>query len=102
MKSTFSVACGDFVHSQDPEDEWTVTGFETAEAAIQHARRTMRSSVESHRLPGAPAEVVYETWMRFGEYAATEGFSDLEWARHCAEHPSTTPEETDNKALEPR
>lgn len=102
MKTTFSVACGGFLHYRDPEEEWSVTGIVTAEAAIEYARRMVRSSVESHRVPGATAEVVFETWMHFGEYAAAEGFSDLEWARHCAEHQSVTPEETNYKALEPR
>ena len=40
---THSVLCGDFAHYQDPDEEWSIDGFRTEEAAAEYARRIART-----------------------------------------------------------
>ena len=99
--SGFSVACGDFFHDMDPEEEWTVAGFATAEAADEYARRFIRASVEACRQPEHDAAATCEAWFRFGEYAFGPTVRS-DHGRWCAANPATRPEETDYRALDPR
>lgn len=120
----YRVACGSFARYADPEAEWLVPsdrdphpswwsfmdpdgpfvpppGFATLEAAQAYAQRLVRASVEACRAPGLTPEAVFDAWSRWGDYAAVPGFDGMEWARWCAAHPATRPEDTDAAALLP-
>ncbi len=97
-----SVLCGDFAHYQDREEEWEVTGFASAEAAAEYARRFIRAQIEDLRAEAASPEVLRETYYAWGEYAATEGFDARAWVEHCIANPARRRAETDYAAMEPR
>jgi hypothetical protein len=102
VTSGHRVLCGDFANDRDPEEEWEVTGFASAEAAQEYARRFVRAQIEDMRAEAASPEVLRETYHAWGEYAATEGFDLRAWVEHCIAHPAKRRAETDYAALEPR
>ena len=53
--SRHSVRCGDFADEGDPDEEWLVAGFASAEAAQEYARRFVRAQVEDLRPRGRVA-----------------------------------------------
>ena len=95
------VLCGDLAHPGDPEEEWEVTGFASAELAQEYARRFIRAQIEDMRRDAPTPEALREMYFRWGEYAATEGFDGRAWAEHCIATPATRKAETDYAALEP-
>lgn len=99
--SRHSVQCGDFAHGQDPEEEWTVSGFASAEAAAEYARRFIRAQIEDLRAEARDAAELEAMYFRWGEYAATPGFDSRAWALHCIATPATRKAETDYAALDP-
>ncbi|WP_291296476.1 hypothetical protein [Elioraea sp.] len=99
MTRTWRVSCGDFFHFMDTDEEWTVEGFQTAEAAREYARRFIRSHIERLRTPD-PVEH-HSQYMSFGEYASAGGFDSSEWVAWCIASPATRPEHTDYLALDP-
>ncbi len=99
--SGHAVLCGDFAHYQDPEEEWQVTGFASAAAAQEYARRFIRAQIEDLRPDAPDAEALRRTYFAWGEYAATEGFDSAAWVEHCIANPATRKAETDYAALEP-
>jgi hypothetical protein len=103
MTGRHSVRCGDFAQRGDPEEEWEVEGFATAEAAQEYARRFVRAQVEDLRrdAAGAPPGALRDAYLRWGEYAETPGFDAAAWAEHCIAHPATRRAETDYAALDP-
>ncbi|MFC7477820.1 hypothetical protein ACFQS7_25950 [Dankookia sp. GCM10030260] len=99
--SRHSVRCGDFADEGDPEEEWLVTGFASAEAAQEYARRFVRAQVEDLRREAkSPAELA-EMYDRWGEYAETPGFDRAAWVSHCIAHPAARKQDTDYAVLEP-
>ncbi|MBX9702324.1 MAG: hypothetical protein K2X74_23000 [Acetobacteraceae bacterium] len=96
-----SVLCGDFAHYQDPEEEWEVSGFASAEAAQEYARRFIRAQIEDLRRDAAGAVALRQTYLAWGEYAATEGFDSQAWVEHCIATPASRRSETDYAALDP-
>ena len=95
-----TVLCGDFARYQDPEEEWEVTGFASATAAQEYARRFIRSQIEDMRRD-VTAEELKRAYYAWGEYAATEGFDSQAWVEHCIATPATRRAETDYAALDP-
>jgi len=98
---THRVLCGDFAHDQDPEEEWEVAGFPTAEAAQEYARRFIRAQIEDLRREMPDAEELRRAYLAWGEYAAAEGLDSAAWAQHCIANPATRRAETDYAALDP-
>lgn len=98
---THTVLCGDFAHYQDPEEEWEVTGFATAAAAQEYARRFIRAQIEDMRREAPTSEELQRMYLAWGEYAATEGFDSQAWVEHCIATPATRRAETDYASLDP-
>lgn len=96
-----SVLCGDFASDQDPDEEWTVEGFRTAEAAAEYARRFLRDQIEGLRGAYAGAAALREAYLSFGEYAIAPGFDLEAWLDHCIAQPATRRADTDYQALDP-
>jgi len=99
--STFQVLCGDFAHYQDPDEEWTVDGFRTAEAAAEYARRFVRDQVEHLRGEYPDAQALQGAFMMFGEYAIAPGFQLAPWLEFCIANPAARKADTDYQALDP-
>lgn len=97
-----SVRCGDFADEGDPEEEWLVEGFASAEAAQDYARRFVRAQVEDLRREAASPAELAEMYDRWGEYAETPGFDLAAWVTHCIANPASRKQDTDYAALEPR
>jgi hypothetical protein len=96
-----AVLCGDFASDQDPEEEWSVEGFRSAEAAAEYARRFVRDQVEHLRGAYPDARALREAFLMFGEYAITPGFELRPWLEHCIANPATRKADTDYQALDP-
>lgn len=96
-----SVLCGDFAHYQDPDEEWSIDGFRTAEAAAEYARRFIRDQVEGLRPEYPEAAALEQAFLSFGEYAIAPGFELKPWLAHCIATPATKRAETDYQALDP-
>jgi len=96
-----AVLCGDFAHYQDPDEEWTVEGFRTEEAAAEYARRFVRDQVEHLRAEYPDAEALKSAFLMFGEYAIAPGFTLAPWLDHCIANPATRRADTDYQALDP-
>jgi hypothetical protein len=99
--SRHSVRCGDFADEGDPDEEWQVEGFASAEAAQEYARRFVRAQVEDLRRAAASPVELAEMYDRWGEYAQTLGFDLAAWVTHCIAHPAARKQDTDYAALEP-
>ena len=99
--SRHSVRCGDFADEGDPEEEWQVGGFASAEAAQEYARRFVRAQVEDLRREAASPAELAEMYDRWGEYAETPGFDLAAWVTHCIANPAARKQDTDYAALEP-
>ena len=99
--STFRVLCGDFAHYRDPDEEWTVEGFRTAEAAAEYARRFVRDQVEHLRAEYPDATALKGAFLMFGEYAMAPGFELSPWLDHCIANPAARKADTDYQALDP-
>ena len=99
--STFQVLCGDFAHYQDPDEEWSVDGFRTAEAAAEYARRFVRDQIEHLRGEYPDAGALEQAFLMFGEYAIAPGFELKAWLAHCIANPATRKADTDYQALDP-
>jgi hypothetical protein len=95
------VLCGDLANPGDPEEEWEVIGFPSAEAAAEYARRFIRAQIEDLRAEAASPEELRRAYLAFGEYAAAEGFDAAAWVEHCIATPATRKAETDYAALDP-
>jgi hypothetical protein len=99
--SRHSVRCGDFADEGDPDEEWLVGGFASAEAAQEYARRFVRAQVEDLRREAASPAELAQMYDRWGEYAETPGFDLAAWVTHCIAHPAARKQDTDYAALEP-
>lgn len=96
-----SVLCGDFANDQDPDEEWSVDGFRTAEAAAEYARRFIRDQVEGLRSEYPDPAALEQAFLSFGEYAIAPGFELKPWLAHCIATPATRRADTDYQALDP-
>jgi hypothetical protein len=96
-----AVLCGDFAHYQDPDEEWSVEGFRTAEAAAEYARRFVRDQVEALRAEYATPETLRDAYLAFGEYAIAPGFELKAWLDHCIATPASKRADTDYQAIDP-
>ena len=99
--SRHSVQCGDFANYQDPEEEWEVVGFASAEAAQEYARRFIRAEIEHLRAEAKSPEELRSMYFAWGEYAATPGFDSAAWVAECIATPATRKADTDYEALDP-
>ncbi|WP_198369121.1 hypothetical protein [Roseomonas rosulenta] len=99
--SGFQVLCGDFAHDQEPDEEWSVDGFASAEAAAEYARRFVRDQVEALRGEYATSEALREAYLSFGEYAIAPAFELKPWLDHCIATPATRRADTDYQAIDP-
>jgi hypothetical protein len=95
------VLCGDFANDRDPEEEWEVAGFASAQAAQEYARRFIRAQIEDMRRDAPDPEALRQTYLAWGEYALAEGLDLRAWMEHCIATPATRRSETDYAALEP-
>ncbi len=100
--SRFSVRCGDHADAGDPEEEWEVTGFASAEVAREYARRFIRAQIEDLRQDAASEEILRTMYFNWGEYAIAEGLDTVAWVEFCLANPASRKSETDYQALEPR
>ena len=98
---SFSVLCGDYAHEHDPDDQWVVEGFRTAEAAREFARRFVRDQIEGLREEYADPQELSGAFFTFGEFARTPGFDIQEWVAFCIDNPATRRTDTDYQALDP-
>ncbi len=98
---THAVLCGDLAHEHDPDDQWVVEGFRTAEAAREFARRFVRDQIEGLRVEYADAQALKGAYLTFGEYADTPGFDLHEWVDFCVTTPASRRSDTDYQALDP-
>lgn len=96
-----SVLCGDFAHYMDPDEEWSVDGFRSPEAAAEYARRFVRDQVEGLRDAYPDPTALEQAFMMFGEYAIAPGFELKPWLAHCIAQPATRKADTDYQALDP-
>jgi hypothetical protein len=96
-----SVLCGDFAHDQDPDEEWSIDGFRTAEAAAEYARRFIRDQVEGLRGEYPEPAALEQAFLTFGEYAIAPGFELKPWLAHCIAQPASKRADTDYQALDP-
>ena len=96
-----SVLCGDFAHYQDPDEEWSVDGFRTEEAAAEYARRFVRDQVEGLRGAYEGPAALRDAYLAFGEYAIAPGFELQAWLVHCIANPAARKADTDYQALDP-
>lgn len=96
-----SVLCGDFAHDQDPDEEWSIDGFRTEEAAAEYARRFIRDQVEGLRAEYPDPAALEQAFLSFGEYAIAPGFELKPWLAHCIAQPATRKADTDYQALDP-
>jgi len=96
-----SVLCGDFANDQDPDEEWSIDGFRTAEAAAEYARRFIRDQVEGLRGEYPDPAALEQAFLSFGEYAIAPGFELKPWLAHCIAQPATRKADTDYQALDP-
>jgi hypothetical protein len=96
-----TVLCGDFANRGDPEEEWEVGPFASAEAAAEYARRFIRAQIEDLRRETPDPDGLRAAYLAFGEYAATAGFDPEPWVAHCIATPASRKAETDYAALEP-
>jgi hypothetical protein len=99
--TAFQVLCGDFAHYQDPDEEWSVDGFRTAEAAAEYARRFVRDQVEALRGEYTTPEALRDAFLGFGEYAIAQGFDLQAWLAHCIANPAARRADTDYQAIDP-
>lgn len=100
--TTHTVRCGDYAHYHDPDDEWRVRGFASAEHAAEYARRFVRARIEEFRAAATSPDALRQTYLRWGEYAATTSLDHRDWVEFCLVNPATAPEDTDYDAIEPR
>ena len=73
MSETFNVLIIDMYHYQDPDSEFTISGFLSFELAREFARRWVRDSLEDHRKPDQARKELRESWFMFGEDAVVIG-----------------------------
>lgn len=99
--TSFQVLCGDFAHYQDPDEEWSIDGFATAEAAAEYARRFVRDQVEALRGEYTTPEALRDAFLSFGEYAIAPGFDLQAWLAHCVATPAARRADTDYQAIDP-
>jgi hypothetical protein len=99
--TTFQVLCGDFAHYQDPDEEWSVDGFRSAEDAAEYARRFVRDQVVALRGEYATPEALRDAFLSFGEYAIAPGFDLQSWLAHCIATPAARRTDTDYQAIDP-
>jgi hypothetical protein len=100
--SLHTIRCGDYADFGDPDEEWTVEGFPSAEAAAEYARRFIRAQIEDLRAASGSAEELKDMYFRFGEYAFAAGLDHAAWAAHCIATPAARKADTDYAAAEPR
>lgn len=98
---THSVTCGDFASDQDPDEEWSIDGFRTEQAAAEYARRFVRDQIEGLRGAYEDPAALREAYLAFGEYAIAPGFDLQAWLAHCISEPATKRADTDYQALDP-
>lgn len=100
--TTWSVLVLDMFNYMDPGGEFTVTGFQRPEDAIEYARRRVRSSVEEMRPTAKSAEEIRSQWFMFGEdcIALGAGYKGLDELDYYIANPATS-EEIDWVSLEP-
>lgn len=67
MDLAYKVIVCDLFHAQEPDHETEVAGFGSRAAAVEYARRRMRSSLDDMRRPGQSAEELRDQWRSFGE-----------------------------------
>ena len=93
MSESFSVLIIDMGH-YDKEDDYSVGGFQTFEAARAYARNRVRSSVEELRAPNQSPADLRRLWHCFGEDAVVVGGEESYAGSHeldyFIEHPETT------------
>ena len=99
--AAFGVRCGDYAEFGDPDEEWDVTGFASAEAAAEYARRFTRAQVEDLRGEANTPEELKDMYFRWGEYAFAPGFDHAAWVDRCIATPAAARAETDYAALDP-
>lgn len=63
----YSVIVCDLFNAHEPDHETVVGGFAAAAAAVEYARRRMRSSLEEARWAGGTPEDIRSRWRTFGE-----------------------------------
>ncbi len=98
---THRVTCGDPADDGDPEEEWAVAGFSTAEKACEYARRFIRAQIEDFRGETASNQELHEMYVAWGEYALTPGLDNEAWIAFCIVNPAATAAETDYARLDP-
>ena len=97
-----AVRCGDYADFGDAEEEWTVEGFPSPEAAAEYARRFVRAQIEDLRAEAGTAEELKDMYFRFGEYAFAAGLDHAAWVAHCIGTPAGRKAEVDYAAAEPK
>lgn len=99
---TFSVRILDMFHHGDPDEEFTISGFKTFEAAREYARRRTRDSVEENRPLSTSPQELREQWFMFGEDCLVLGgeYSGFEELDFFITNPATA-EERDYVSLKP-
>ena len=97
-----AVRCGDYADFGDPEEEWTVEGFPSPEAAAEYARRFVRAQIEDLRAEAGTAEELKTMYFRFGEYAFAAGLDHEAWVAHCIGNLAGRKAEVDYAATEPK
>jgi hypothetical protein len=69
----FSVLVLDNSHLYDKNEEITVAGFPTLEAAREYARRRTRNSLEELRGNSTDEREIYDLWLMYGETCIVVG-----------------------------
>lgn len=64
---TYSVLVIDMFHHGDPDEEITVSGFKTLDAAREYARRRTRDSLENFRAETKSLQELRDRWFAYGE-----------------------------------
>ena len=85
-------------HYMDEDENTTVEGFATAEAAVEYARRRTRASLEEARC--ADPEATKRAWFDWGEDCLTQGYKGYSELDFFIANPATEAE-CDFTSLQP-
>lgn len=64
---SYRIVVYDNYHYQDPDETYTLKGFETLEAALAKAREIVDASLRDVAEPGRSAEEIFASYRMFGD-----------------------------------
>ena len=65
--SVYKVFVSDNFHYQDPDEQYVIIGFASAEEALEKCRNIVETSLQESSEPGRSAEEIYKYYTMFGD-----------------------------------